>query len=290
MRPLFAGLALLVLERVSRPRGNSRAGPRDIERELYGSHWQWRLRGRASDELPTYGISFSDFPKIGVWPHPSAHYPRGTWFYALTEGYPYPELRGRFAEDRAFANLIRLVPETTLYVRSDEEADLWRERFRKTFREGGTNRMLLGHGFKAIVDLSGNLLPIEYPQGVMTWPGGGELVQSIRPPRRGEETERTRFERTMRRLSNFPAGSLSLSGDQIRRLLLHRGDHVSRLEVESEFLRRLDFSEPDALEWLEDAVLQRGPNILSWAMDNPTLPDSYRARLGIGPRSETWGR
>lgn len=282
---VLVGAGLLALERVSRTRDN---GDRVTPRELFGSNLEWALRGLHDKDLPIYGVSYSDVRRMGPPILGEPHYPRGVWFYSLVDP-EWASVKGVFATDRTWINLIRLREDTTFFVRTPEDTELLRSFFVKNDPDTlGPNRRLLAAGYRAVVDLAGRTLPVEYPQGVVTWPGGGEITTSYRNTRQPNNDDARRA-RALRRLHHARPGSLKISPDVLEaaKEWLHLWDWEA---LALDALLVMDLSDPETLSSFNSVLRHFAGRwnplsgrsrweVVTHAENNPTLPAQYREFL-----------
>lgn len=291
MRPMLAALGLLALEKLSRARSN---GDSVTARELFGSNLEWRLRGLHDVDRPLYGLSYSDVRRMGPPILGEVHPPRGVWFYSMTSP-EWSTARTGFAADRTWVNLLRLDEDTTFFVRTPEDRKKLQELLGgrpSLVRQPGVgleaNKRLLAAGYRAVVDLEGGTLPVEHPQGVVTWPGGAELVASYPNIRQSHHSDARRV-RAMRRFHHARLGSLKVRPGVIEaaREWLHLWDWealaLSALPV-------MDLRDPETLSSFNNVLRHFAGRwrplsgrsqweALTRAEGNPTLPPQYREFL-----------
>ena len=89
---------------------------------------------------------------------------------------------------------------------------------------GSFNKLLFVAGYCGILDINGSFLPIESCQGVQTWPGAAEYVESIPTPkshnyRRNIPKEGERFQNIIKRFKNEQNGGMDISEQEFSQIM-----------------------------------------------------------------------
>lgn len=149
---------------------------------------------------------------------------------------------------------------------------------------GSFNKLLHIAGYDGIVDYDGWLLPIESCQGVQTWPGGAQLVESVPTPKKSPNAQE-RLSQMLIRLKHQTNGTLQLTRDEVGQIVqmlpkfYHRWDITdSKSDLYGWLLQKLDFGHKDALQWLKDRDWF-GDRFYMELEKNPTTPKEYWEQL-----------
>jgi hypothetical protein len=154
---------------------------------------------------------------------------------------------------------------------------------------GSFNKLLHTAGYHGILDMSGDILPIESCQGVETWPGAATYIESIQTPSAiGRSTPKSedRRKNIYRRLKNLKNGSLVLSDQDFVKLVdgfkstLPKGDTDNRYHL-MDFLgylfEKIDLTNYDRQKdyIISNYIEDYGTQLFDSFERNPTTPRSF---------------
>ena len=292
---------------------------------MYGSNFRYTMDQYTqldNNGLAMFGVHYSDHDNIAVFPR-SKYYPKGVYFYFLSDTCETGKRTG-FATDRPFANILKINNPRMVIVKKDHPKNFSMDDLHKaanTLEQQGFNlnpkiydpsqsypepfyilhqlladidssgnaygKLLHNLGYDGIVDYNNSILPIESCQGVMTWPGGATLVQSIPNNQKTHSPNpAVRFNKLISYLHHSKDGNLNLQPHHIDFLLfkliptnLNQLDAQTRreakLDLYSTLVQKLNFNaNPKALQHLINIdALDTFPDERD---ANPTIPQHLK--------------
>ena len=152
---------------------------------------------------------------------------------------------------------------------------------------GGFNKLLHVAGYDGILDVGGVFLPIEGCQGVQTWPGAAEYIESIPTPKSVGKTipkMQERFKNVFARIKSERDGGLVLTEQEFVDILgmipddLHKWDRQGfRMDLLGWLFRKVNFKHNGFYK--QRAVLREltnhGEELFSELEFNPTTPREF---------------
>lgn len=154
---------------------------------------------------------------------------------------------------------------------------------------GSFNKLLHTAGYHGILDMSGDILPIESCQGVETWPGAATYIESIQTPSAiGRSTPKSedRRKNIYRRLQNLKNGSLVLSDQDFVKLVngfkstLPKGDTDNKyhlLDFLGYLFEKIDLTNYDRQRdyLISNYIEDYGTQLFDSFERNPTTPRGF---------------
>ena len=158
---------------------------------------------------------------------------------------------------------------------------------------GGFNKLLFVAGYYGILDTNGSFLPIESCQGVQTWPGGAEYIESIPTPkshnyRRNIPKEGERFQNIIKRFKNERNGGMDISEQEFSQIMGNIPKDISgserrdaRMDLLGWLFRKADFSRNDLYNaWsIQQYLEDYGEHLFDDLRVNPTVPKEFWEKL-----------
>jgi len=155
---------------------------------------------------------------------------------------------------------------------------------------GSFNKLLHDAGYDGILDMAGVFLPIESCQGVQTWPGAADYIESINTPssiRRSTPTEDQRRKNIYKQLQHQKNGELDLTEDEFRDIIdsfksgFYSGDTDNKyylMDLLGDLFAKINFNRFDLdnpANRVAQYVEKYGSQLWDAFERNPTTPKNF---------------